>query len=92
MKMTALANAYPLWNILGIALYMGARIWMRSASPPALWLGYSMVVLGVGCLVYGLSRMAVFKGYHHAWGILGLTGVLGLIVIALLPDRRAALR
>ena len=35
-----------------------------------------------GCLSYSKG-----KGYHPGWGFLGLLSVIGLIILALMPDR-----
>lgn len=85
-------HTHLLWNTFGLILYMGAQFWHLLDDDAPLWLVNSLVVLGIVCLVYGLSRQAIHRGYHFAWGLLGLTGVLGWVVVSLLPDRRAAHR
>jgi hypothetical protein len=62
-----------------------------SGGPPGgagLWLVVS--VLGTILLIYGLCLYAKSKGYHPAFGLLGLLSILGIIILAVLPDKLKA--
>lgn len=37
--------------------------------------------------IYGLYCYAKGKGYHGAWGLLGILTIIGLLIIAFFPDR-----
>ena len=53
-------------------------------------------VLDVGTLagwiliVVGAGFYAKAKGYHWAWGLLGVFSILGLLVLVFFPDRHKA--
>jgi hypothetical protein len=51
---------------------------------PLLQLG---VVAGLVLLVIGLCYYAKSKGYNALFGLLGLLSCLGLIILAVLPDK-----
>lgn len=51
-------------------------------------IGLSMILLGVVLLIVGLGYYASAKGHHWAWGLAGLLSIIGLIVLAALPDRQ----
>jgi len=38
-------------------------------------------------LIIGLAYYAKAKSRHPAWGLLGLLSIIGIIIIALLPDK-----
>jgi hypothetical protein len=38
-------------------------------------------------LIYGFCCYAKGKGYHGAWGLLGLLTIIGLIILVCFPDR-----
>ena len=42
---------------------------------------------GVALFIYGCTCYARGKGHSWAWGFLGLFSLLGLIVLALMPDK-----
>lgn len=54
-----------------------AYVFMTSVMP--LW------ICGVWCYAKG-------KGYHGAWGLLGIFTLVGLIILAFFPDRHKSIR
>ncbi len=55
-------------------------------------IGYIPYVLGTVFLSFGCALLAMLKGYRLSYGALALTGLVGLGVIMLLPDKRRAQR
>lgn len=53
----------------------------------AIIVGFPLFLGGLALFIMGCSAYAKGKGYHGAWGLLGLLGVVpGLIVLFCLPD------
>lgn len=50
--------------------------------------GLVVMLLGTVLLIMGLSWYAAAKGHHRAWGLMGFLSLIGLIVLACLPDRK----
>lgn len=51
-------------------------------------IGLGMLFLGAGMLIVGLGYYASAKGHHWAWGLMGMLSIIGLLVLAALPDRQ----
>jgi hypothetical protein len=51
-------------------------------------LGLIVTLAGTALLIAGLCFYARGKGYHMAFGALGLLSCVGLFVLAVLPDKR----
>jgi len=51
-------------------------------------LGMLFVFAGYILLVWGCWHWVKGKGYHGAWGFLGLMHFVGIIVIAFFPDKK----
>lgn len=49
--------------------------------------GIAICWLGAALLIVGLALYASAKGQHWAWGFMGLLSIIGLIILAALPDR-----
>jgi hypothetical protein len=49
--------------------------------------GYACSLAGTALLVAGLCFYARAKGHHMALGALGLLSCVGLLILALLPDK-----
>lgn len=45
------------------------------------------VFLGGGMLIVGLCYYAKAKGYNPLWGLVGLLSCLGLLILAVMPDK-----
>lgn len=71
---------------LGLLLAGGglALAWLPEHAGLALLL----LVSGFPVLVWGCGQYATAKGHSNSWGLLGLTHVLGVLLLALLPDKR----
>jgi hypothetical protein len=50
-------------------------------------IGGLVFLIGVAMFITGLAYYAKSKGYHWALGFLGLLSCIGLIVLAVLPDK-----
>jgi hypothetical protein len=48
--------------------------------------------LGIIPFVYGLCCYAKGKGYHGAWGLVGLLTIIGLIILVCFPDRHKSVK
>ena len=68
----------------GLLLAIGAGIVSGSVSAE---LGGLLYLVAAGAWVWGCFKYAEAKGYHPAFGLLGLATLLGLIVLAVLPDK-----
>ncbi len=68
-------------NVIGFLLL--------SAADPVRLLGPIVIVLSIVALVWGCANYAEAKGYTKWLGALGVAGLLGLVVLALLPDRHS---
>jgi hypothetical protein len=53
-------------------------------------LGLVAAVIGTLLLVVGLGHYAKAKGHHPAWALAAMFSWLGLLLLALLPDRTTA--
>ena len=49
-----------------------------------------VTLCGYALLIAGLCYVAMAKGYHWGLGFLGLLSCIGLLIIAVLPDKAAA--
>lgn len=78
-------------GIPGLVLQTGASF-LGPAFQPMLGSSASLVtavlsLCGMGLVIAGLSYVAMAKGYHWALGFLGFFSCIGLIIIAVLPDK-----
>jgi hypothetical protein len=46
-----------------------------------------LILGGLVLFIWGCTSYSKGKGYHLGWGFLGLLSLLGLIILALLPDK-----
>lgn len=84
-------------GVPGIAMQIGGRVMMVMSEPStdprvkqdtSLELpGLGLALVGTVLLIIGLGLYAKSKGHHGAWGLMGLLSIIGLIVLACLPDR-----
>jgi hypothetical protein len=49
--------------------------------------GIALTIVGTGLFIWGCVHYAQGKGYHSAFGLLGLLSIFGLVALALLPDK-----
>lgn len=49
--------------------------------------GLAVALVGTALLIYGLALYAQAKGQSGWWGLMGLLSCIGLLVLALLPDK-----
>jgi hypothetical protein len=69
-----------------VALTLGNYL-MRTASFGGPIVGYVVCLLGVPLFLWGCGQYALGKGYSAYWGALGLLYLLGLLVLAFMPDK-----
>jgi hypothetical protein len=78
-------------GIPGLLLYFGCGALSRAARASGdetlAMIALFGILLAIALYGGGLAFSAMYKGQHPAWGLLGLTCIIGLIIIALLPDR-----
>lgn len=53
-----------------------------------LWFSAILIYGGFLLFIWGLWNYAKGKGYHGAWGLLGLLSVFGFMILALFPDKK----
>ncbi len=68
---------------IGLLVSIGATFLLPAGALLAIarLIGYVLVI--VGCVFYAKG-----KGYHGAWGLLGMLSLLGLLVLICFPDKR----
>ena len=49
--------------------------------------GSVLILAGLVLFIWGCISYSKGKGHHRGWGFLGLLSILGLIILALLPDK-----
>jgi hypothetical protein len=86
------------FGIPGLSLQIGCMTLSRilapktgdhSAAPPE-WIALSLAIgslIGVLLLIVGLRYYAKAKGYNPEFGLLGLLSLLGILILAVLPDK-----
>jgi hypothetical protein len=78
-------------GISGILFQIGCPLMMMAIGPGSpSWVGLSLVAgmfAGFILVIIGLCYYAAAKGYTAVLGVLGLFSCLGLLILALLPDR-----
>jgi nicotinamide riboside transporter PnuC len=72
---------------LGIGVQIVGRIMQATGSTATATLGVLLVLAGLAIFIWGCAMYMQGKGYHPAWGLLGLLSVIGLIILAVLRDR-----
>ena len=81
-----------MFGVPGIILQIIGRITMVGAfgnsipSPEAV--GFLILLVSTILLIVGLSFYAKAKGHHPAFGLLGFLSIIGLIILAIMPDKR----
>ena len=82
-------------GIPGLVLQTGSSFLAPMFQP---MLGSSATILtsvlslcGMALVIAGLAYVAMAKGYHFALGFLGLLSCIGLIILAVLPDKTASM-
>ena len=60
-----------------------------SAAPPEYlaWILLAGMIIGTVMLIVGLGYYAKGKGYSGVLGLLGLLSCIGLLILAVLPDK-----
>jgi amino acid transporter len=87
-----------MFGIPGIILQIVGNIAMPTVDPnnpnaadvPMVLGCIGIMLLGTVLLIIGLSLYARAKGHSGWWGLMGLLSIIGLIVLACLPDRLKA--
>ena len=59
----------------------------EDAEGAAPLIGLLVLFVGLGLFIWGCMSYSKGKGYHPAWGFLGLLSIIGLIVLVLFPDK-----
>lgn len=84
----ALNRTSLLWGVPGLVLQilgnLLAGLGKASLDTP---LAFLSVVAGTGLLLVGLAYYARAKGHSPWWGLVGLLSCIGVVALALLPDR-----
>lgn len=68
-------------------LYIG--LFIMNPKLALSYVGTAVGILGNIAFVWGCCMYASGKGYHAAWGVLGLANMFGLVVLVFFPDRHA---
>jgi amino acid transporter len=76
------------WGVPGLTLqtfgYMLANVMV---DPLSALLFLLVSLAGTALLLVGLAYYAKAKGHSPAWGLVGLLSCLGIVVLAVLPDK-----
>lgn len=80
------------FGIPGIIVQIIGNVLVRTQEGNTMMvlLGAVVALAGTVLLIVGLSFYARGKGYHPAFGLLGLLSCLGLIILAVMPDKNKA--
>ena len=85
-------TALKIWaGILGGLALQIAGLWLRTEGIPLFsdnW--WVIVVVGSALYLWGCCILASSKGYSKAWGLLGLTSCVGLVVLISFPRLKDA--
>ena len=76
-------------GIPGIILQIAGMIPLHLVDPPTLASAVSAMLLllaGTALLVWGLALYAQSKGRSAVWCLMGFLGLIGLVVLGVLPD------
>lgn len=77
------------WGVPGLLVQVVGVILRNTSGTESLpILGELVLLLGAVMLIVGLAYYAKGKGYHPAWGLLGLLSLIGFIVLGVMPDRQ----
>jgi hypothetical protein len=79
-------NLSLLLGVPGFILQIVGNV-MRMNSPNGAALGYLLLLAGTALLIAGLAYYAVAKRQNPAWCLMGFLSLIGIIVLACLPDR-----
>ena len=71
---------------LGILLQISGKA-SSNGGDSSLIIGELLILVGAGLFIWGCVSYVKGKGHHGAWGILGLLSIIGLIILALFPDK-----
>ena len=72
----------------GILLGMVYMVTIISSPETTIsWVGIAIFSLGEIAFIWGCCMYASGKGYHPAWGLLGLGSIVGLFILAVFPDK-----
>jgi len=72
--------------IPGIILQITASVLLEKQSPPSL-LAVFLLAIGSALSITGFAFYAKAKGQSPIFGVVGLAGVIGLVILALLKDK-----
>ena len=51
-------------------------------------LRWGLMIIGTAVAIWGCSSFARKKGLNRAWGIVGLISIIGLIILAVMPNKK----
>lgn len=60
---------------------------MRLPAEVGLIAALAVRLVGIVLWIWGLRHYAMSKGYHPAWGFLGLLSIIGLLILVVLPNK-----
>jgi len=77
-----------LWGVPGLIFQTLGYIMGNASADPLLALFFLLVSLaGTVLLLVGLGYYAKGKGHSPVWGLVGLLSCLGILILAVLPDK-----
>jgi dipeptide/tripeptide permease len=80
------------WLVSGFLVWFVGNILRGTtqAQNPQYFLGYGLFITGFGLFIYGCVNYVKAKGWHWAFGLLGVFSLLGLLILYFLPDKNKA--
>ena len=77
-------NKANLFIAIGFVAQLIGRFMLNGSAS---WLGALLTLGGAVLLILGCCNYAKGKGYHWAFGFLGLLSLLGLIILVIMKDK-----
>lgn len=77
------------WLIVGFVVWFAGNVLKGLADGQSLqfFLGYALFLLGYSLFIFGCINYSKAKGYHWVVGLLGMLNIIGLVILAVLPDK-----
>ena len=77
-----------------IGVGLGFVLQLAGLFAPEIWpisveLGWALVLAGLPAFIWGGMHYAQGKGYSKSFGLLAILGILGLVVLILLPGQES---
>ncbi|MFC1710158.1 hypothetical protein ACFL0F_00665 [Patescibacteria group bacterium] len=79
-----------LWLIIGFLIWLAGNAVRQYYLSMAI-IGWLLFLIGFSMFIFGCMNYVKAKGYHWAFGLLGILSLIGLIILVLLPNKNKVL-